>query len=487
MKPTSHITPLFLRHGVLGGWGLLFEGGEMRTKTKRITVLATLSSVFFLSSIAWAVSCPIPDTGQTKCYDNDSEITCPDPGEPFYGQDAQHPCNPQSYTSLAGGIMVQDNVTGLVWENKTDDGSIHDKDNTYNWQDAQDVFIAALNNDNFGGYSDWRLPTINELSFIRNLDTYDPSINTDYFPNTMVSSDYWSSTTYAGDPSYAWLVDFYDGDVLHYGKSYNYVRAVRSGQCGPFDNFIDNGDGTVTNTDTGLMWEVKTDDGGNRDKDNTYTWEEALSYCDTLTLASHNDWRLPNANELQSIVDYSTYDPSINTTFFPDTVSPTYIPIPSSPYWSSTTNADYPGYAGDPSYAWLVDFYAGDVYGGRKSYYSYVRAVRGGHCGSLDTSTTTTVASTTTTISGSTTSTISGSTTTTVEPCPTETLYGEHSEEAELLRYFRDNVLSQTPEGRELIKLYYELSASIVKAMEEDEEFKAQVKEMIDGVLPLIK
>jgi hypothetical protein len=93
----------------------------------------------------------------------------------------------------------------------------------------------------------------------------------------------------------------------------------------------------------------------------------------------------------------------------------------------------------------------------------------------------------TTTVPVTTTTSIPSGTTTTVEPCTSEAIYGENSEETELLRYIRDNVLSQTPEGQELIRLYYELSPVIVEMMEEDEEFKAPVKEMIDGVLPLIK
>jgi len=438
-------------------------------KKINLFLLTIFSVLFSLSTLVLAVDCPIPDTGQTKCYDNSQEITCPNPGEPFYGQDGNYTCNPHSYNMLASGIMVQDNVTGLIWENKTDDGTIHDKDNTYNWYDAQDVFIATLNNDNFGGHSDWRLPTIMELSFLVDRDKYGPSINTTYFPNT-VSSYYWSSTTNAGDPSGAWDVNFNNGGGYDGSKSNGtyYVRAVRGGQCGSFGNFVANGDGTVTDTDTGLMWQQATAPGA-------YTWQQALSYCENLTLAGYPDWRLPSVNELQSIVDYSRYDPAINTDYFPNTVSSFHY------YLSSTT------YAYSPGNAWLVGFYFGDFSYSLKSYDYYVRAVRSGQCGSFDTSTTTTVASTTTTISGSTTSTISGSTTTTVEPCPTETLYGEHSEEAELLRYFRDNVLSQTPEGRELIKLYYELSASIVKAMEEDEEFKAQVKEMIDGVVESVR
>ena len=71
--------------------------------------------------------------------------------------------------------------------------------------------------------------------------------------------------------------------------------------------------------------------------------------------------------------------------------------------------------------------------------------------------------------------------------CPSMQIYGENSEEVQVLRNFRDDVLSQTPAGQELIKLYYQWSPMIVKAMEEDEEFKEEVKEMIDGVLPMIK
>jgi len=183
----------------------------------------------------------------------------------------------------------------------------------------------------------------------------------------------------------------------------------------------------------------------------TYNWQDALSYCDNLQLAGYNDWRLPNANEFQSIVDYDQYSPAINTTYFPNAVA--------SLCWSSTTNTYY------PYRAWYVYFYYGTVYYSIKSSGNYVRAVRGGQCGSFDTSTTTTTA----------------------QSCPTEQIYGEHSEHTELLRYFRDNVLAQTPEEQEIIKLYYQWSPVIVKVMEEDEELKKKVKEMIEGVLGLMK
>ena len=115
---------------------------------------------------------------------------------------------------------------------------------------------------------------------------------------------------------------------------------MRGGQSN--NNFIDNGDGTITDTSTGLMWQKATAPG-------TYTWEQALTYCENLTLPAggYSDWRLPNRNELQSIVDYSRYNPAIDTTFFPDTVA--------SAYWSSTT------YAYDTNDAWYRGLHNGYV------------------------------------------------------------------------------------------------------------------------------
>jgi len=83
--------------------------------------------------------------------------------------------------------------------------------------------------------------------------------------------------------------------------------------------------------------------------------------------------------------------------------------------------------------------------------------------------------------------TTSTTTSTSTQPCLSETIYGEDSEEAELLRYFRDNLLSQTPEGQEIIKLYYQWSPMIVEIMKEDEAFKQELKFMIDEMLPLIR
>jgi hypothetical protein len=101
----------------------------------------------------------------------------------------------------------------------------------------------------------------------------------------------------------------------------------------------------------------------------------------------------------------------------------------------------------------------------------------------------TTTTSSTTTIPASTTVITSSSTTTTTSsrPCVAELLYGEDSAEAGLLRCVRDSVFNRTPEGREIIRLYYQWSPLLVKAMEADAEFKQWVMETIDSVLPMIE
>ena len=119
----------------------------------------------------------------------------------------------------------------------------------------------------------------------------------------------------------------------------------------------DNGDGTVTDKVTGLMWQQET-------PKNKMTWEQAVSYCKGLNLAGHNDWRLPTIKELKSIVEDSWYNPVINIECFPDTVS--------SFHWSSTT------YAYSKLYAWGVNFYYGSGSYNYKLHSYNIRAVRRG-------------------------------------------------------------------------------------------------------------
>jgi len=331
----------------------------------RVALLLTIVGVLGVPTPSFAV--PLPDTGQTKCYNNTEEITCPQPGEDFYGQDGDYLINPPSYTKLdANGndlpdsatswVMVRDNVTGLIWEVKTDDGSIHDKDNMYNWQDAQDVFIIQVNASDFGGYSDWRLPTVKELTSIANLGRSAPVIDTDFFPNTKGEqgySNYWSNSPYASNSDETWYVDFSYLQVYWGHKSIKYyVRCVRGEQT--INSFVDNADGTVTETTTGLMWQQAPASG-------QYNWKEALSFGDNLILAGYDDWRLPNQRELQSIADYDAYNPAIDTNYFPGT---------SSSYWASSRTP--------VSFPYRVSFDSGQVFTDWAAEHVNVRGVRGG-------------------------------------------------------------------------------------------------------------
>jgi hypothetical protein len=120
---------------------------------------------------------------------------------------------------------------------------------------------------------------------------------------------------------------------------------------------VNNGDGTVTDTMAGLMWQRAT-------AEPTYRWQGALGYCEDLFLAGYDDWRLPNRKELRSMVDYAAYEPAVGGSVFPDT-------LPSC-YWSSTSRDVY---ADD---AWVIHFLNGSDEWRYKTKRHNVRAVRGG-------------------------------------------------------------------------------------------------------------
>ena len=276
-------------------------------------------------------------TGQTSCYNASSSMTCPTSSSAdFFGQDAQYAaqgtCTPQSFTvqTISSEKVVLDNNTGLMWQQTI-------PTSTY-WGKA----VSYCENLEYASYTDWRLPTPKELLTIVDNSKYDPAIDTTYFPNTP-SSYFWSSSPDADDTPYAWSVGFNNGDGYNHAKSYNYlyVRCVRGAALptGSFTSSTTQGDVIVTDTETGLIWQ-KTYVSGK-------TWQQALFYCESLTYAGYSDWRLPNKNELASLVNYEKYNNPASD--FPD--------MPSQDFWSSST------YASDTSYAWRVYF--------RSTYFNY--------------------------------------------------------------------------------------------------------------------
>jgi len=134
---------------------------------------------------------------------------------------------------------------------------------------------------------------------------------------------------------------------------------------------MDNLDGTVTDTCTGLMWQKDTADvsgnGSNGDWADRVAWQDALKYCENVSFAGHDDWRLPNVRELQSIVDYGRHKPACDPIFQDDPSLGWGVQ-----YWSSSFC-----YINWPGRYWCVDFINGGVFhweDWNPGY--YVRAVR---------------------------------------------------------------------------------------------------------------
>lgn len=326
--------------------GFMACGGGSSSSSSEDSVSDAQSSdeVQSTTSTTSTYSYTIVDTNQNLCYDDNEEITCPSEGEDYFGQDAQYSGVQPSYTDNGDGTIT-DNNTGLMW-------SQDQSDDTMPWERTSE-YVSALTT---GGYTDWRMPTVKELWSIRDFSTGWPWLDTDYFN---LSSDgtqmryhhTWTSNAYlieseyqndqvVGDPH--WIVNDWTGHIKAM-SGMRFVRAVRDTKTTSYgtNDFVDNGDGTVTDKNTGLMW-------SQNDNGEELTWKEALSYAENATTAGYSDWRLPNIKELQSIADYdATQIPAMDTSVFNltevnntvtlddnSTVTQENYPF----YWSSTSN-----------------------------------------------------------------------------------------------------------------------------------------------------
>lgn len=285
------------------------------SKQTNLTALAAGAALGVVLVVAAGGRCadkptsPVVDTGQQRCYANGPEIAYPKAGEAYFGQDGQYVGNMPKYKDNRDGT-VTDLVTGLIWQ-KTPDF-------VKRTQDDAEAYARKLK---LAGHDDWRLPTIKELfslaDFRGNMRTRTPYIDTTVFAfeyprsnrgesgrpgQRNMDAQYCSSTRYLGitmgrDQS-AFGFNFADGRIKSYPlRARRYVRCVR-GKPGYGENrFRDNGNGTVTDAATGLIWQKA-------DSVKTMDWKHALAYAECLKLAGRNDWRLPNVKELQTIVDY---------------------------------------------------------------------------------------------------------------------------------------------------------------------------------------
>lgn len=359
-----------------------------------LTLSASNGDIQTVNLSANSVSYPVIDTGITDYYDNSDEITYPNPGEAFYGQDALYVGIQPSYQDNDDGTVTDLN-TGLMWQQTPSNIG-------YSWNEAltycDDLVLA--------GYDDWRTPTLKELFSISAFESGWPYLDTDYFDiaGFEVSKDeqYWSSNYYFvgtthGDQETAFGVNHGTGHIKGYpidasGPMGNYVRAVRGDEYG-INSFVDNSNGTITDSATDLMWQTIG-------TETTLDWEDALAYAENLELGGFDDWRLPNVKELQSLVDYSGVFPAINPLFNCSSFINEGGYLDYGYYWTGTSAYFGPD-APDYYYAWYVAFGYGidgegeDMHGAgcvrfdtkvedgpagecAERVYNYIRCVRGG-------------------------------------------------------------------------------------------------------------
>jgi len=346
---------------------------------------------------------PLVATGQTTTYDADGNVvTGLSEGDALYGQDANYLKGAEMDFQDDAGDITTDQNTGLMWQKVP-------SSNDYTWQEAVD-YCESLE---FGGYDDWRMPSCKELFSISDFGSGWPYLDTTYFilasgqvtkDEQYWSSDYYVGVTVEGGSNAAFGVNHVTGHIKAYSAEASgpvggkYVRAVRGDNYG-INEYVENGDGTITDNATGLMW-MQDDNGEGLD------WENALAYAEGSEYAGYTDWRLPNVKELQCIVDYG-YSPSATN---PDKVGPAIDPLfTCTPIINEAGNDDY-GYhwtstsanftSGEPYYySWYVafgmavngegeDFHGaggvrfdtkcegGPLGEGGERYYNYVRLVR---------------------------------------------------------------------------------------------------------------
>ena len=282
-----------------------------------------------------------------------------------------------SYATSADGLCVTDNVTGLTWQKNYEVrlmGSVQ-------WVGIQ-AKVDAMNAKKFGGFSDWRVPTIKELYSLWRGPLGWPYLDSTAFPlayrdeRDLSHAIFLSGTKYTGvlgniadgmpggspGAELAFGVNFGTGHIKAYATKdgpRHFFRAVRGNLAYGVNLFQDNKDGTVTDAAAGLMWQRK-DSGVGMD------WEKAKAYAEAQNeagLLGHSDWRLPTNKELQTIVDH-TRSPGATD---PARVGPSIDPLfTCTAITNEAGRADYPWYwtgtsakarANEPdSSAWHVAF-----------------------------------------------------------------------------------------------------------------------------------
>ena len=262
-----------------------------------------------------------------------------------------------------GVRVVYDENTGLFWEVKSPNPEdVNYGGARFTFEQAGDVHAGALNAARYGGYDDWRVPNKDELRSVfdygRSGSVIDP-----YLFGSCPVGDYWTKNVYRLQPCFSWVLFSGMGSgIAKRTEAENYVLAVRGGADRRFgepdaSRFHDNGDGTVTDEVTGLMWQKETNP--------RIGPKAADAACRKMSLAGYHDWRLPNIKELNTLLNL---DPDSASWFFEE-----FFPIPANEKMLHYSSCGvFEGH-----YAWVTNFTYGydGYYGGRNAGLLY-RAVR---------------------------------------------------------------------------------------------------------------
>lgn len=269
---------------------------------------------------------------------------------------------------------VRDQVTGLIWENKTDAG-LRDWSRQFAFGDGPDAangYVDAVNAQGLCGFRDWRLPSVAELQDLVDYGRIypGPALDPTFF-RFVKNNAYWTADTHAAKALNAWTVHFDDGrvfdDVRSTPLSLRLVRGESEANATPFVVSTDGQE--VTDLRTGLIWQrcaygMTWQNGACEGSPTYFMWYEALPVAEQQARGKQRVWRLPNVKELASLLDRTRINQAIDDAAFPNT--------PNAPFWSASP------YAADAFYAWEVNFFDGAVYYSYLEDLAAIRLVRDG-------------------------------------------------------------------------------------------------------------
>ncbi|KON78147.1 DUF1566 domain-containing protein [Leptospira kirschneri] len=322
------------------------------------------------------------DTGQTLCWNGAGTVqTCslwlPGADGDFNNvPNARNFIGPTQHCKFTSDYTIFDPLHGLTWkacaQGQTGSDCSGSIPISMNWADTNGGLpgscteLNTLNSgEGYAGRTNWRLPTVRELASIVHY-TNNPHIENAFFPSrTFTGRSYMTSTIDAKVAGNNWTIDFavtppMDVRISSISQATSiYLRCV-SGNTMPAPSFVDQADGTIRDLNTGLLWSQCTEGQGagcGLTPPTSMDWNTARGNCNGKVLAGPGRvWRLPNINELLSIVDYSNAIfmlPAIDSAFFPLTAN--------GLYWTSTT------YDSNKSFAISILFSTGAVLANDKS------------------------------------------------------------------------------------------------------------------------